>query len=96
MPVILITGYPCSGKTTRANELKTFFESEHNLKINIISDHKGNVVRNDLYSGIHAFCAHYRSCCATLLSLAYQPNEKPVPSFSNPVSVYVNRTAVLM
>lgn len=50
MPLILITGYPCSGKTTRALELKSYFEeyqkdvvliNEENLSINKIDAYKG-------------------------------------------------------
>lgn len=37
MPLIIISGYPCSGKTSRANELKNFFESR-NKSVSIISE----------------------------------------------------------
>lgn len=50
--MIVMCGYPCSGKTTRAGELKTFLEAEHDLRVNILGDHSENVIRNDLYSGM--------------------------------------------
>ncbi|KAJ1516558.1 hypothetical protein HMI55_001957 [Coelomomyces lativittatus] len=28
MPLIILSGYPCSGKTRRAQQLQTYFESE--------------------------------------------------------------------
>ncbi|XP_030751476.1 protein KTI12 homolog [Sitophilus oryzae] len=38
MPLIVITGVPCSGKTTRSNELKQFFE-EQGKDVHIISEY---------------------------------------------------------
>ncbi|VVC89682.1 protein KTI12 homolog [Leptidea sinapis] len=38
MPLIIICGTPVSGKTTRANELKEFFEKTHNKQVNIVSE----------------------------------------------------------
>lgn len=37
MPLIILTGVPCSGKTTRAHELQQFFE-EHGKQVHIISE----------------------------------------------------------
>ena len=52
MPLILICGFPSSGKTTRAIELKQFLEAKHkcdvihineeNLFLNKIDAYKGN------------------------------------------------------
>jgi len=39
-----------SGKTTKALELKEFFESKHNLKVEIINEESMNLVKNDSYS----------------------------------------------
>lgn len=38
MPLIIICGTPVSGKTTRAQELKQFFESTHDKKVEIVSE----------------------------------------------------------
>ncbi|CAG5092961.1 Similar to kti12: Protein KTI12 homolog (Xenopus laevis) [Cotesia congregata] len=38
MPLIILTGLPNSGKTTRATELKNYFESVQNKKVEIISE----------------------------------------------------------
>ncbi|CAG9864462.1 unnamed protein product [Phyllotreta striolata] len=37
MPLIIITGVPCSGKTTRAEELRSFFENL-NKQVHIVSE----------------------------------------------------------
>ena len=74
MPMLIITGYPCSGKTTRANELKTFFESERGLRAHIIIYHNESVVRNDLYSGMFAY---YRSLPGLLLEHTLFTNNYP-------------------
>lgn len=55
MPLIIITGTPCSGKTTRANELKEFFETKKGKKVEIISEEeaitKANFDKNAFYAG---------------------------------------------
>nr|XP_034192127.1 protein KTI12 homolog isoform X1 [Osmia lignaria] len=38
MPLIIITGIPCSGKTTRCTELKEYFENKVNKKVEIIHE----------------------------------------------------------
>ncbi|KAK9368676.1 chromatin associated protein KTI12 [Lipomyces kononenkoae] len=39
MPIILITGYPCSGKTTRAKEIMAAFQSKApDRKVHLVSD----------------------------------------------------------
>ncbi|KAF7274384.1 hypothetical protein GWI33_012952 [Rhynchophorus ferrugineus] len=38
MPLIVVTGVPCSGKTTRAEELKRFFEAQ-GKEVHIISEY---------------------------------------------------------
>ena len=52
MPMVILSGYPCSGKTTRAEELKTFLETSHGIKVHIINDHGENIARSQLYSGM--------------------------------------------
>ncbi|KAJ8679939.1 hypothetical protein QAD02_015726 [Eretmocerus hayati] len=52
MPVIIMTGIPCSGKSTRTKELHNFFKSK-NKKVDIISEEelmsKASFDRNTLY-----------------------------------------------
>ncbi|CAH0716972.1 unnamed protein product, partial [Brenthis ino] len=38
MPLIIICGTPVSGKTTRANEIKQFFEETHKKQVEIVSE----------------------------------------------------------
>lgn len=38
MPLVIICGTPVSGKTTRAYEIKNYFEEKHNKKVHIISE----------------------------------------------------------
>lgn len=38
MPLIIICGCPVSGKTTRAKELKEYFEKEHKKQVEVISE----------------------------------------------------------
>lgn len=50
-----MTGTPCSGKTTRANELKNYFETEKGKKVEIISEEemivKATFDKNTFYAG---------------------------------------------
>jgi protein KTI12 len=43
MPLIIMTGFPCSGKTRRSEEIKTFFEERckkenKKLRIHVVND----------------------------------------------------------
>jgi protein KTI12 len=38
MPLILITGIPSSGKSTRALQIKSFFEDKHERNVYIVSE----------------------------------------------------------
>jgi len=38
MPLITITGLPCCGKSKRAKELKEYFESQHSIKVSLVSE----------------------------------------------------------
>lgn len=55
MPLIIITGIPSSGKTTRAQELKSYFEEKRGKKVEIISEGetivKTGYDKNTFYSG---------------------------------------------
>ena len=54
MPLVVITGVPSSGKTTRANELKEFFE-KNKKQVFVVSENeqitKANFEKNQFYSG---------------------------------------------
>ncbi|BES97168.1 Hypothetical protein NTJ_09982 [Nesidiocoris tenuis] len=53
MPFILMVGLPCSGKTTRANEIKTFLEKECSTDVHVISENdvlrSRNIDKNKFY-----------------------------------------------
>ena len=56
MPLIVMCGLPCSGKTTRVKELKTFFESKKGKTVEIISEEecmkRALCDKNSLYAGM--------------------------------------------
>lgn len=51
MPLVILCGFPCSGKTKRAEEIHKFFEST--VKSILIQDDNSaaNFVRNEVYAG---------------------------------------------
>ena len=50
MPLIVLCGYPSSGKTTTSTQLKEFFE-EKNIKVKVISENfLVNEKKNEIYS----------------------------------------------
>lgn len=51
MPLIVMCGYPCSGKTRRAEELKEYFEQNTDRKVHIVGDGGLDVDRNTVYAG---------------------------------------------
>lgn len=51
MPLIVICGFPCSGKTRRAEELKEYFEQNRDKKVYIVGDGAIDVDRNTVYAG---------------------------------------------
>ncbi|XP_046378253.2 protein KTI12 homolog [Haliotis rufescens] len=51
MPLVVLCGFPSSGKTRRTNELKKHVETNYpNKKIHIVSDHNNGVERNSVYA----------------------------------------------
>jgi tRNA uridine 5-carbamoylmethylation protein Kti12 len=51
MPLILLTGYPSSGKTTRAQQLKEYFSTVVGKSVVLLSEN--DVVKNKhIYSGM--------------------------------------------
>ena len=55
MPLVVITGLPASGKSTRAAQIKEYLEKEHNKTVHIVSDNEvitaSNLSKNALYLG---------------------------------------------
>ena len=51
MPLIIICGLPSSGKTTRTNELKEYFEKNLSKVVHVVSDNNFNINKNACYSG---------------------------------------------
>lgn len=53
MPIIIVSGYPCSGKTTRVKELKEYFLNK-GKKVEIISENiatsKAGFHKNELFA----------------------------------------------
>ncbi|XP_072551462.1 protein KTI12 homolog isoform X3 [Salminus brasiliensis] len=50
MPLILICGHPCSGKSRRANELRDYFIENTDRKVYIVGDEGLGVDRNSVYA----------------------------------------------
>ena len=51
MPLIIMCGFPCSGKSKRANELKSYFEKSKGKTVHMSSDDSISFERNTTYSG---------------------------------------------
>ncbi|XP_071355427.1 protein KTI12 homolog [Trachinotus anak] len=50
MPLIVMCGYPCSGKTRRAEELKVYFERSTERKVHVVGDGALGVEKNSVYA----------------------------------------------
>lgn len=59
MPLVVLCGLPASGKTTRANELKEYFENHRNIRTRVVSDHGQGSHRNDTYHGEFSMCTFF-------------------------------------
>lgn len=55
MPLILIVGLPCTGKTTRAKQIQTFLVENFNRNVHVVSENdvirSKNLDKNIVYSG---------------------------------------------
>lgn len=55
MPLIIITGIPCSGKTIRTSELKDYFENKAGKKVEVVNEidvvTKAGYDKNTFYAG---------------------------------------------
>ncbi|KAM3870493.1 protein KTI12 homolog [Diretmus argenteus] len=50
MPLIVMCGYPCSGKTRRAGELKEYFEQNTDRKVDVVGDGALGMDKNSAYA----------------------------------------------
>ncbi|XP_075998378.1 protein KTI12 homolog [Genypterus blacodes] len=50
MPLIVMCGFPCSGKTRRTEELKVYFEENGGRKVHVVGDGVMGVERNTVYA----------------------------------------------
>uniref|UniRef100_A0A7N9AW97 Protein KTI12 homolog n=1 Tax=Mastacembelus armatus TaxID=205130 RepID=A0A7N9AW97_9TELE len=50
MPLIVMSGYPCSGKTRRAEELKAYFEQNTQRNVHVVGDRTLGVEKNCVYA----------------------------------------------
>lgn len=50
MPFVLLCGFPCSGKTTRALEIEEYFSKNHDVKTKIVSDEGEDFHKNDIFA----------------------------------------------
>ena len=51
MPLIVMVGIPSSGKTTRALEIKEYFELEHKRTVVLLNEENLNMDKNKFYKG---------------------------------------------
>lgn len=51
MPLVILTGFPCSGKTKRVDELKKYFEECKGRSVRVIDDEFAEVDRQSTYHG---------------------------------------------
>lgn len=50
MPLVVMCGFPSSGKTKRSIELKTYLEVEKKARVTVITHHRDNVDKNHTYT----------------------------------------------
>lgn len=54
MPLVILCGFPVSGKTSRAGELKKYLADNFPQRaVHVVSDHSFNVNRNEVYISSH-------------------------------------------
>ncbi|XP_024911787.1 protein KTI12 homolog [Cynoglossus semilaevis] len=59
MPLIVMCGFPSSGKTRRAEELKVYFEQTSKLKVHIVGETSLAVDKNSVY--VYCLTSHEQS-----------------------------------
>ena len=56
MPLALMCGFPASGKTKRASELKHYLEKSSGKVVHVIGDQSLGVNKNTVYEGTTTIC----------------------------------------
>ena len=51
MPLVIMSGYPCSGKSKRAEELKSYLENSKGKTVHMAGDDSIDLERNVIYAG---------------------------------------------
>lgn len=51
MPLVILCGFPASGKTTLATKLASFLKENTQLAVQIVNDEFLNIPNNEYYSG---------------------------------------------
>lgn len=51
MPLIVMCGYPCSGKTRRAHELREYFTQNTERQVHIVGDEVQGIDKSSVYAG---------------------------------------------
>lgn len=51
MPLVILCGFPASGKTTLATKLSTFLKQNTQMTVQVVNDEFLNIPNNDYYSG---------------------------------------------
>lgn len=51
MPLVILCGFPASGKTTLAMKLSTFLKQNTQMTVQVVNDEFLNIPNNDYYSG---------------------------------------------
>lgn len=55
MPLIVMCGIPCSGKTTVTKKIAAYMEKETGKRVEIINEESLNLVKQAAYRGLRAF-----------------------------------------
>lgn len=51
MPLIVMCGFPSSGKTRRAHEIRDYFEKNTDRKVHVVGDATMGIEKNTVYAG---------------------------------------------
>jgi protein KTI12 len=68
MPLIVLSGIPASGKTTRANELYRYFAAKH-IAVRLINEESLLIVRDEGYKGTRSIARSMAIRCIGLSML---------------------------
>jgi tRNA uridine 5-carbamoylmethylation protein Kti12 len=97
MPLIIVTGYPSSGKTQRVNEIKEYLvkrleEEKKTMRIHVINDESLHVTK-DAYKGkalsIELACGIYKNLIQT-----QERRKRPEERYYQQLKDYCQRTTL--